>query len=109
MSFRNWERKRQGKEPLPEKNPYDDSRLFMKQEIHLNDGSLVLAEMWGEDGHSYLTYYCPKNKFAGMSKEKILDELVANEFNISKNSYDEFSMSEGSSNNEYIRLTKLVG
>ena len=85
MSYKNWTRKLEGKELIPEekKNDFDDSRSIAVQEDQMPDGRNCRYEVWSESECTFITYTFPYFGLEGYSKEEIIQYLNSQGFSIS--------------------------
>ncbi len=109
MSYKWFDRKIRGL-PLEEeekpKNIWDDSVSIQQEEIVLDDGRMVDAELWSESGITFLTYTMENTGFEDSTKEEILDYYNQQGITISKESYDEFDLLIKGNK---IKLTMKIG
>ena len=109
MAYRDFDRKIRGLPPIeeePQKNLWDDSVSIQKQEIILDDGRKVHAELWSDSGITFLTYAMDDKGFENSAKEQILDYFNQQGISIKKNSYDQFDLLR---KKERIILTMIIG
>ena len=96
MSYKSFDRKVRGLPPFEEeekqKSVWDDSATIQKDEIVLDDGEVLDAELWTESGITYLTYTIESKGFEDAAKEDILDYMNQQGMEIRNESYKMFDM-----------------
>ena len=109
MSFRNFSRKADGKEPLPEyeRDYYDDACSIMGNTFLLDDSRKVSAEIWAESGYSFLTYRFDNAGIEDHSIEEMIEYLNNNGMKIDKEKHGQ-KIDLIETGGEY-RLTLTVG
>ena len=107
MSYRDWFRKTQGKPPLgnADQNIFDDSTVLQSQEIKLNDGCMVRAELWAEDGYTYLTYDFENENLLGSNDEVIMQYLSEQGLSVKSGKFSHYIMKTG----KRIKLNLTLG
>ncbi len=107
MSYRDWFRKIQGKPPLEksDQNIFDDSTVLQTQEIKLNNGCMVRAELWAEDGYTYLTYDFENESLLGSTDEAIMQYLNEQGVKVKSGKFPHYIMKTG----KRIKLNLTLG
>lgn len=63
---------------------YDETKIIQKGLIHLKDGRPITAELWGDYGYTFLSYYFSVRDIEDITKEELTDYLIEQGIKIDK-------------------------
>lgn len=94
-----------------EKSIWDDSRSFASQKSQLPDGRSFEAEMWGEEGYTFLTYRFPIHGLEQSSKSQVVDYLFSQgiEIDLQKFPAENMQLLTNFETTDLLELTITIG